>query len=168
MPDVRRSLVEFNTRFLEGLRSSQADLLLEQAVRFGDFSELTGHTHCLLVTYRQDGSPVAQPMWPAFEDGRLYLRSEIQAYKAKRIRRNPNVLVAACTFRGRPLGPPFAGTARVLDVPAEAEYAANLIRREWGWGQRTFEAFSRTLTPMVFMEISPIGSPDQRGIPDVG
>jgi uncharacterized protein len=57
-----------------------------------------------LTTYRRDGSPVSTPVWFVEEDGRLFVTTAADSYKAKRLRRNPAAMVAACTARGVPKG----------------------------------------------------------------
>jgi uncharacterized protein len=55
-----------------------------------------------LETYRQNGTPVATPMWFTEHDGVFYVYSRANAGKVKRIRRNPTVRVVPCTLRGTP------------------------------------------------------------------
>lgn len=57
-----------------------------------------------LTTYRRDGTPVSTPVWFVEEDGRLFVITAAQSYKAKRLRRNPAAMVAPCTARGVPRG----------------------------------------------------------------
>ena len=57
-----------------------------------------------LTTYRRDGTPVPTAVWFAEDDGRLYVLTPAESYKAKRLRRNPAATVAPSTARGRPTG----------------------------------------------------------------
>ena len=57
-----------------------------------------------LTTYRRDGNPVSTPVWFVEEDGRLFVATAADSYKAKRLRRNPAAMVAPCTGRGVPKG----------------------------------------------------------------
>jgi PPOX class probable F420-dependent enzyme len=57
-----------------------------------------------LTTYRRDGAPVSTPVWFVEEDGRLFVTTAADSYKAKRLRRNPAAMVAPCTARGVPKG----------------------------------------------------------------
>ena len=56
--------------------------------------------HISVTTYKRDGTGVATPVWFVQEGDRLLFRTGVASGKAKRIRRNPAVLVAACTIRG--------------------------------------------------------------------
>lgn len=73
-----------------------------------------------LTTYRRDGTPVSTAVWFAEEDGRLFVVTPAESYKAKRLRRNPAAMVAPCTARGRPTGDAIPALAGFL--PPE-EYA---------------------------------------------
>jgi uncharacterized protein len=66
-----------------------------------------------LTTYRRDGTPVSTPVWFVEEDGRLFVTTAADSYKAKRLRRNPAAMVAPCTARGVPRGEA---------IPAQVEF----------------------------------------------
>lgn len=119
------------------------------------FESLRGHKYCLLTSFRRSAEPVPTPVWFGLAgDGRLYLRSEAGVGKVKRIRANPDVRVAPCDVRGKPLGPPAEGRARVLtsdDGQAERAIAAN-----YGLGRTLYEkAGERLSVPTVYIEVQP-------------
>ena len=62
----------------------------------------------LLTTYKRDGTPVATPVTIAVDGDHAYVRTWDSAWKAKRMRNNPAVLVAPATVRGRPTGDAIA------------------------------------------------------------
>jgi PPOX class probable F420-dependent enzyme len=157
MADLRRTFIMVNKRALDRGRAGAATDILGQEAVHGDFSPLDAHTHCLLVTYKRDGSPIAAPVWFARDaDGRrLYIWTEHQAYKVKRLRRDQRALLAPCTARGVPLGPPIAALGRVLDDEADRAHAAATIRGAWGPFRRLFERASRPVTPVVYLELVP-------------
>jgi PPOX class probable F420-dependent enzyme len=152
---ARRAAVMANKRVLEALRSPESATVLSRPVRIGDFGSLATHKHCLVVSYRKDGRPIAQAVWPGYDGDRIYIWTEEQAMKAKRLRRNPDALIAPCSFRGKPLGDPVAAIARILDDPAERSHAAATIDSQWGWKRKTFAAMSRPLTGVVYIELTP-------------
>ena len=82
----------------------------------------------LLSTYKRDGTTVATPVTIAVDGDRAYVRTWDSAWKAKRMRNNPAVLVAPSTVRGRPTGPTIAAHARLLDGE-EAKHAARALAR---------------------------------------
>ena len=53
-----------------------------------------------LTTYRRDGSPVSTPVWFVEDEGRIYVTTAADSYKARRLRNNPSAKVAPCTARG--------------------------------------------------------------------
>jgi PPOX class probable F420-dependent enzyme len=82
----------------------------------------------LLTTYKRDGTPVATPVTIAVDGDRAYVRTWDSAWKAKRMRNNPAVLVAPSTMRGRIRGEAIAARSRLLDGD-EARRAARAIAR---------------------------------------
>ena len=82
-----------------------------------------------LTTYKRDGTPVATPVSIAFDGGsRAFFRTYDQAWKAKRLRRNPQVQIAPATFLGKVTGPAIPAQASLLDGE-EARLAARTLAR---------------------------------------
>jgi PPOX class probable F420-dependent enzyme len=128
-----------------------------EAPRTGSVADVRAHKRALLVTFRRDGTPVPTPVWAAEADGRLYVRSERAAGKIKRLRRDPRVLVAPCTVRGKPLGSPFEATARTMSS-REEPIAEQALSRRYGLGRALFEwAIDRMRVDMCYLEITPGG-----------
>jgi uncharacterized protein len=102
------------------------------------FALLRGHKYCLLVSYRRSGEAVPTPVWFGMDSsGRLYVRTEAQAGKVKRVRANGRVLVAPASARGKPLGPLAQGTARVL-AQEDQERAEHAVQANYGLGRRLY------------------------------
>jgi uncharacterized protein len=128
---------------------------IEQAPRTGSIEHVARHKRALLVTFRRDGTPVPTPVWAARGGAHLYVRSERDAGKLKRLRNDPRLLVAPCTVRGRPLGPPFEARARTLGREEEPVAEAALAAR-YGLGRELFErAMDLLRVDMCFLEITP-------------
>jgi PPOX class probable F420-dependent enzyme len=151
---LRRAAVLLNKRVLTALRSPESATVVDLPPGQGNLGRLRGHDHCLVVSYRRDGRPVAQPVWPGYDGDRVYLWTEARAAKVLRLRRNPAALIAPCTFRGRPLDAPIAATARILETEPERRHAAEVLRSQWGWKRRTFEWLSRPLSDVVYIELT--------------
>jgi hypothetical protein len=83
----------------------------------------------LLTSFRRDGTPVGTPVSIAVEGDHAFIRTYDQAWKAKRLRNNPEVEVAPSTTRGTATGPAVRARARLLDG-AEAGHAAGLLARK--------------------------------------
>jgi uncharacterized protein len=70
---------------------------------------------CLSITsYKRDGRGVATPVWFVSRDGRLLVETDASSGKVKRIRRNPQVRIAACTASGRLRGKQMLAVAEIL------------------------------------------------------
>ncbi len=125
------------------------------APRTGSADDIARHKRALLVTYRRDGTPVPTPVWAARGGAHLYVRSERDAGKLKRLRNDSRLLVAPCTVRGKPLGAPFEARARML-APAEELVAERALVARYGLGRRLFEgAMDLLRVDMCFLEITP-------------
>jgi PPOX class probable F420-dependent enzyme len=84
-----------------------------------------------LTTFRKDGSGVATPVWFAVDGSELFIVSDADAWKVKRIRREGRVNVAVCDVRGRiaPDALRADGTARVLDETQTQKVRALIARK---------------------------------------
>jgi uncharacterized protein len=104
-------------------------------------SSLASERYISLTTFKRDGTPVATPVWVVTDDGRrLLVWSAAGAWKVRRIRRDPRVLVAAASIRGRERGPRFAARAHVVPDPG----VEALLRRKYGWQKRALDLLNRS------------------------
>ena len=127
-----------------------------QAEPTAGFGALAGRKYALLITYRKTGEGVPSPIWFGRDDqDRVYFDTEEVSGKVKRIRNNPQVRLAPCDSRGKPLGPPAVGTARILD-PAETTHAEHTIAANYGLARRLYEGTLRVLPVSgVYVEVQP-------------
>jgi len=149
------SLIErwlrLQNRALQGIRHRGAFSLTPSTT---GFDALRGRKHAILTTYRRSGEAVPTVVWFGLDDaGRMYLRTEADAFKVKRLRRNPEVLVAPSDLRGKPKGPAAAGTARVLDA-SENDHAERTIQANYGLGRKVYESGGSRLD-LVYVEVVP-------------
>ncbi|MFI5717270.1 PPOX class F420-dependent oxidoreductase [Nocardia sp. NPDC051750] len=86
--------------------------------------------YVLLTTFRKDGTPVPTPLWAVAEEGKLYVWTVTDSWKVKRLRRNADVTVQPCSYKGTPHGEPRHGTGRILDAAGSA-HVRKLIRRKY-------------------------------------
>jgi len=83
-----------------------------------------------LTTYKKDGTPVATPVSIAFDGGgRAFFRTYDQAWKARRLRRNPQVQIARATLLGKVTGPAIPARATLLEGE-QARLAARALARQ--------------------------------------
>jgi PPOX class probable F420-dependent enzyme len=96
-----------------------------------------------LATFKRDGGAVETPVWFAELDAKLYVFTEADSYKVKRLRRNPKVRVARCGAMGGVTGPWRDGTARVIEDGATERAAYVALRAKYGWQMRLVDLVSR-------------------------
>jgi PPOX class probable F420-dependent enzyme len=153
-------------RFYDTIRSGAAQRVAEESpAAEASFGSLRGHKYALVVTFRRSGEGVPTPVWFGLDDeGRFYVRTGSDVAKVRRIRANPRVRVAPCTVRGKPLGPPVEGIARVLPA-AEEERAEAALKSNYGLGRRLYETVGDSVAGVeaVYLEITPAtGSEEER------
>jgi PPOX class probable F420-dependent enzyme len=108
-----------------------------------------------LESFRKTGVGVRTPVWFAQDSGSptraefspnggsvFYVYSTPDAGKVKRIRNNPRVRVAPCSFRGNLRGAWVEARARIC-AGAEAAHGQDLLRRKYGWMKIAGDFFSR-------------------------
>lgn len=102
-----------------------------------DLATLAAAKYLSLTTFRKDGTPVATPVWLVREGEELRVTTQASSAKVKRIRNNPEVLLAPCDMRGRLKGDQVAGRA-VLQDPEQTVRTTELIRKRYGLMGRLF------------------------------
>ena len=95
-----------------------------------------------LTTYRRDGTPVTTPVWAAAEGERLYLFSNANAGKVKRLRNGSRAAVAPCTATGTITGTSIAAEAVILPSDQMPRVWGLLIKKH-GIAARLFAAYDR-------------------------
>jgi len=68
-----------------------------------------------LETFKKNGQGVKTPVWFVLYNDALYVYTEADSWKVKRIRNNPRVRVAACNVRGSVKGPWLDATASIVE-----------------------------------------------------
>jgi PPOX class probable F420-dependent enzyme len=122
-----------------------------------EVQRLGAASYLSLTTFRKDGTPVATPVWVSVDGDRLYVWTETDAGKIKRLRNNGAVLLAPCDSRGGLQGAQVEGTAVVTDDPAVVEKLRGLHRAKYGLQFRLFDGFAsvfRRARGHVAIEIS--------------
>jgi PPOX class probable F420-dependent enzyme len=146
-------LAKTSDKFYDRMRSGDAASIAD-AEPTGSIDDLKGHKYCLLLSYRKNGQPMPSPVWFGTADGKLYFNTSATGYKVKRIANNPEVRVAPCTTRGKPLGPPFVGKARALPE-SEAPVAERAVQSNYGVGRRIYTALGDRVET-VYVEVTPV------------
>jgi hypothetical protein len=120
-----RRLILGNKQLLDGTRSSKMTDVLNVEPAHSGFESLDGHKYMLLVTYKRNGDAVPMPVWFGRQKDRLFVWTEANAYKAKRLRND------------------------------ERAIARQILLNNWGFFRKLFERGSRRITPVVYIELVP-------------
>ena len=119
------------------------------------FPQFRGARYLSLASFKKNGQEVRTPLWFAENGGMLYVMTRDDSWKYKRIRNNPQVIVAPATLRGKPKGTPVAGNARIL-LPEEWAHAEETLARFYGLGRRLYTVFfSMPEASRAYVEVSP-------------
>jgi uncharacterized protein len=78
-------------------------------------AQFDGHKYISLETFKKNGLGVKTPVWFVVHNDALYVYTEADSWKVKRIRNNSRVRVAVCNVRGDVKGQWFDGTASIVD-----------------------------------------------------
>ena len=88
-----------------------------------------------LTSFKRDGSPVSSAVWITGADGTYVLTTGSNAWKTKRLLRNPAVEVQVCDMRGRvePATKRYTGTGTVANSPDAVAAAQRALATKYGW-----------------------------------
>ncbi|MFI6285208.1 PPOX class F420-dependent oxidoreductase [Streptomyces sp. NPDC051018] len=87
-----------------------------------------------VTTFRKNGTGVATPVWFAENGGKLYVWTNSDSWKVRRLRADSRVVVSVCDMRGKVAeGAPSAeGTGELLDR-AGTDEVRRLVARKYSW-----------------------------------
>lgn len=88
--------------------------------------DLAAGKYISLATFKKDGTRVATPVWVTREGDHLYVITEANSGKAKRLRNSPRAQVAACDMRGTVTGEVVDAEAVLLDAQGTEEVVARV------------------------------------------
>ena len=95
-------------------------------------ADLDAAKYVSFTTYKKNGDPVSLPVWVVpFDDGYAFT-TDHDAFKVKRVRRDPRATLAVSTFKGLVAADAtvYLGTAVVLDGP-DSKRVADLVRKKY-------------------------------------
>jgi uncharacterized protein len=110
------------------------------------FDVFQQHRYLNLESFRKNGQGVRTPVWFAADPAggapqTLYVYTEADSGKVKRIRRDSRVRIAPCDMRGKLLGDWIEARAEIVQGQ-EAERGMRLLNAKYAW-KRLFDLFSR-------------------------
>ncbi len=92
-----------------------------------EFEALFPGRYLSLTSFKRDGSGVATPLWFVSDGRRLLALTDLHSAKVRRMRRNPQVLVAPCRADGKLRGEPLPARAEVLTAEPDLERVQRLL-----------------------------------------
>ena len=113
-----------------------------------------------LTTFKKDGAAVATPMWIGRDDDHLFVWTPADSWKAKRVKNNPQVVLAPSSRGGKVHeGADLVdGVAEVITEPATVQRLAGVIRRKYGFEFTVVTFLERLLArkqkPRVILRIA--------------
>ncbi|RME41476.1 MAG: PPOX class F420-dependent oxidoreductase [Caldilineae bacterium] len=102
-----------------------------------------GHQYLNIETFRKNGAGVKTPVWFVREGDALYVWTQTDSGKARRIRRNGRVRIAPCKADGTPLGEWLDAHAKADDSPAALAHVKRLMAKKYGLAFRGFQMMGK-------------------------
>ena len=110
------------------------------STRFATFNAISDEPFVNLTTFRKNGQAVPTPVWFAQDmgSGILYVETDGNSGKIKRIRHTSRVTLAPCTALGKTTGDVTEGKARIVTDTAEIFRARGALHRKYGLQRQIF------------------------------
>jgi uncharacterized protein len=96
-----------------------------------------------VTSFKRDGTGVATPVWFVSDGTRLFAFTDLHSAKVRRIRRNPQVLVASCRVDGKLRSEAVPARVEVLTNAAELEHVQKLLVARYKISYRVVMLFYR-------------------------
>lgn len=93
--------------------------------------ELAAGKYISLTTFKRDGTAVATPVWVTREGDQLYVITDANSGKAKRLRNSARAEVATCDMRGNVTGGSVEAAGVLLDA-AGTRQVESLVNKKYG------------------------------------
>jgi len=117
-----------------------------------DIEDLQSQKYISLETYKKNNQPVRTPVWFVIQNDLIHVITREGTGKVKRIKNNPQVKFATCTFGGKPTGEWFSGyTSKVTGE--ESEKAIKLRKKKYGFMANIAQFASRGKGNLVVFSI---------------
>jgi uncharacterized protein len=123
----------------------------------GFFQMIDKYKYMNLTTFRKNGKPVVTPVWFAEADNRLFMYTDPESGKVKRLRHTSHVTVQPCTVNGKPLGDTVEARGRLLTDEAEWRFADRQLKRKYGLQKSLYEFIPKLMKKRhIYIEISAV------------
>ena len=109
-------------------------------------------TYIALETFRKNGEGVITPVWVAGENDKLYVWTDLDSWKIKRIRKDHRVRLCESDSGGNPKSEWLEARASILDSEEAIQKARSLLKSKFGFQFRIFGIMGRK-KPKAIIEI---------------
>lgn len=129
---------------------------MAEAIKTESLTTLEGEQFISLTSYRKNGNEVSTPVWFAEENGKLYITTNVDAWKVKRIRNNSHVKMKPCDARGATHGETVNGMATIHDAATTTGEKANqALSNKYGLMKRFFDFLAWIQrSPRLYIEVT--------------
>ncbi|NPV87645.1 MAG: PPOX class F420-dependent oxidoreductase [Anaerolineae bacterium] len=104
--------------------------------------QLSKYQYLNVETFRKSGVGVRTPVWFVQDGNTIYIRTQAQSGKVKRIRNNPQVNIAPCKVDGELLGGWVAAKAHEVTDRSVHPQIDRLFDRKYGLMKKFFALLS--------------------------
>jgi PPOX class probable F420-dependent enzyme len=107
-----------------------------------DIQQLDHKQYISLETFRKTGLAVRTPVWFVLDGTTIYVRTEADSGKVKRIRRSGKINIAPCKGNGAVTGSWQSAEARELADAEMVRKVNQMLDKKYGLIKKAFDLFS--------------------------
>ncbi len=117
-----------------------------------DILQFLNQKYVNLETYKRNGQAVLTPVWFVMDAETIYIRTDMNSGKVKRIKNNPNIRVTPSGPRGQLRGKWMEGQMKMAGS-LESEHANQLLDKKYGIQGKIIRMFNkiRNTKPVVLL-----------------
>jgi PPOX class probable F420-dependent enzyme len=105
-------------------------------------SQFLNQKYINLETYRRNGQAVRTTVWFVMDAGTIYIRTDMNSGKVKRIKNNPNIRITPSGARGQLKGKWIEGKIKMAGS-LELEHANQLLEQKYGIQGKIIRVFNK-------------------------
>ena len=107
-----------------------------------NISQFLNQKYINLETYRRNGQAVRTTVWFVMDAGTIYIRTDMNSGKIKRIKNNPNIRITPSGARGQLKGKWIEGKIKMAGS-LEVEHANQLLEQKYGIQGKIIRVFNK-------------------------
>jgi PPOX class probable F420-dependent enzyme len=120
-----------------------------------DYNKLEKENFINLTTYKRNSEEKSTPVWFTNLENKIFVFTDLDSWKVRRIKNNPAVLIAASKYDGSETGPRLKGSARILSIE-ESPTVISTFKKKYGLQFWFFNMMGKMRgAKNTYIEISP-------------